>query len=166
MVNRPKQIGTAAETAVVRAARPRGFPHADRLTLTGNQDRGDVGLCPGVVIEVKGGDTARTASDGLIDAWLIETERERVHARADVAFLVTQRPGVGPANAHRWWAWFRLGWLPGLIVVPPHDQLVVRMQLGDALQLLRGAGFGDPLEAVEANAAPNVPGAVRVQEVA
>jgi hypothetical protein len=170
MVNRPKAIGTAAETAVVRAARPRGFPHADRLTLTGNQDRGDVGLCPGVVIEVKGGAAARTASDGLIDAWLIETERERVHARADVAFLVIQRPGVGPTNAHRWWAWFRLGWLLPLVGGRGHElgnaDAAVRLHLDTALQLLRAAGYGDPLDDPEANAGTNVPNSVRVQEVA
>lgn len=166
MANRPKQIGTAAETAVIRAARPRGFPHADRLTLTGALDRGDVGLCPGVIVEVKGGAAAKDASDGMIDGWLVETERERVNAGAAVAFLVTQRAGVGPANAHRWWAWWRLGWLPDLVVVPPHDRFVIRMQLGDALQLLRGAGYGDPLAEPETNAATNVPNGVRVQEVA
>jgi hypothetical protein len=169
MVNRPKNIGTAAETAVVRAARPRGFPGADRLTLTGALDRGDVGLCPGVIVEVKGGDAARTASDGMIDGWLIETERERVNAGADVAFLVTQRAGVGPANAHRWWAWWRYSWIADLGRTGIHPRLIgipVRMQLGDALQLLRAAGYGDPLDVDEANAPTNVPGSVRVQEVA
>jgi hypothetical protein len=167
MVNRPKNIGTAAETAVVRAARPRGFPNADRLTLTGANDRGDVGLCPGVIIEVKGGDAARNASDGMIEGWLVETERERVNAHADVAFLVTQRAGVGPANAHRWWAWWRLGWIDPLryVVSRPHDRdIVVRMQLSDALLLLRATGYGDPFSDPDANA--NVPGSVRVQEAA
>jgi len=165
MVNRPKQIGTAAETAVVRAARTRGFAGADRLTLTGSQDRGDIGLCPGVIIEVKGGQTARTASDGLIESWLAETERERLHARADVAFLVTQRAGVGAPNAHRWWAWWRLGWLDALTGSLPGSDLPdtpVRIRLGDALALLRAAGYGNPLDPAEANERPNVPGRVRV----
>ncbi|TKR27150.1 hypothetical protein FA014_01985 [Cellulomonas hominis] len=166
MANRPKDIGTRAETAVVRAARTRGFPGADRLTLTGAHDRGDIGLAPGVIVEVKGGAAAKDASDGMIASWLAETERERLHAGAAVAFLVTQRAGVGPANANRWWAWWRLGSLPDLAVAPLHDQLVIRMQLADALQLLRGAGYGDPLDAGEASGSPNVPGGVRVQEVA
>jgi hypothetical protein len=169
MVNRPKNIGTAAETAVVRATRTRGFPNADRLALTGALDRGDVGLCPGVIIEVKGGDAARNASDGMIDGWLIETERERLNARADVAFLVTQRAGVGPANAHRWWAWWRHSWIASLTGGKFHpllNDIPVRMQLGDALQLLRAASYGDPLDVDDANASTNVPGSVRVQEVA
>lgn len=147
MTNRPKQIGTAAETAVVRAARTRGFPMADRLTLTGAHDRGDIGLCPGVVVEVKGGEAAKTASDGQIDAWLDETETERHHAGAAHAFLVVQRRGVGAPNAHRWWAWWRLGWIPGPeLGNPATDHTPVRMTLDHALQLLRAAGYGDPLD--------------------
>ncbi|MBD5787125.1 hypothetical protein IF650_13135 [Cellulosimicrobium terreum] len=157
MTNRPKQIGTAAETAVVRAARTRGFPHADRLTLTGNKDRGDIGLAPGVILEIKGGEKARTASDLDIERWLDETNREALHAGADVAFLVTQRRGVGAPNAHRWWAWWRLGWLEHLrghetdTEDPTHD-LVVRMLLDDALTLIRTAGYGQPITPPEAEA--------------
>ena len=145
MVNRPKQIGTAAETAVVRAARTRGFPHADRLTLTGNKDRGDIGLCPGVILEIKGGEKARAASDLDIERWLDETDREAVHANADVAFLVTQRRGVGAPNAHRWWAWWRLSWLDNVRDarnVDAEPDIVVRMLLDDALTLIRTAGYG------------------------
>jgi hypothetical protein len=147
MVNRPKAIGTAAETAVVRAARRHGFPGADRLTLTGRHDRGDVGLCPGVILEVKGGETARNASDALVESWLDESSREAFHASADVAFLVVQRRGVGAPNAHRWWAWWRLGWLEHLRAPETRDvePTPVRMQLGHALRLLRAAGYGDPL---------------------
>jgi len=149
MTTRSKDIGTRAETAVVRAARTRGFPGADRLTLTGAHDRGDVGLCPGVIVEVKGGEAARAASDAQIERWLGETNIEAMHAGADVAFLVVQRRGVGAANAHRWWAWWRLGWLDALRAdeIPDDiDPIPVRMLLGDALQLLREAGWGEPIE--------------------
>src|SRR5690606_5416001 len=90
MTNRPKQIGTKAETAVTRAAQTRGFPHAERRALRGRNDVGDVLLCPGVVVEVKGGDMARRASDALVAKWLLETERERINAGAEHAFLVVQ----------------------------------------------------------------------------
>lgn len=153
MTNRPKNIGTATETAVVRTARTRGFPLADRLTLTGANDRGDIGLCPGVIIEVKGGEQARNASDLDIERWLAETLRERDNAGADIAFLVTQRRGVGAPNAHRWWAWWRIGWLeyarghdhPG---TGPYDT-PIRMRLDDALTLIRTAGYGTPLDTQE-----------------
>lgn len=151
MVNRPKAIGTAAETAVVRAARRLGFPGADRLTLTGSQDRGDIGLCPGVIVEVKGGDAARRASDGAIERWLAETERERANAGATVAFLVVQRAGVGAPNAHRWHAFWRHGWICDLRGYPTElrdmvtDSSVVRMSLESALAQVRAVGYGSPL---------------------
>lgn len=149
MTNRPKAIGTAAETAVVRAVRTRGFPGADRLTLTGSKDRGDIGLTAGVVLEVKAGAAARAASDNQITRWLAETERERVNAGAHIAILVTTRPGIGPNNAHRWWAHMTchtlidlIGYNVPAVQVPDAP---VRMILNAALELLRANGYGEPL---------------------
>lgn len=148
MTNRPKQIGTAAETAVVRAARTRGFPGADRLTLTGHKDRGDIGLCPGVIVEVKGGNQARNASDTLVTRWLAETETGRINAGAAIGFLVTQRPGIGLPNAHRWWAHLTVHTFLTLLgathaVTPPNPDTPLRMTLDSALALLRAAGYGN-----------------------
>lgn len=152
MTNRPKNIGTACETAVVRAARAHGFGLADRLTLTGALDRGDIGLCPGVILEVKGGQAAKTASDAQIDKWLAETERERLNAGADVAILVTARAGIGAPNAHRWWAHMTTPTLFDLTGGRRrnwgnrHPQATIRMTLIEALAFIRHAGYGDPLE--------------------
>lgn len=154
-MNKPKAIGTAAESAVVKAARRLGFPHAERVVLHGNLDQGDVRLTPGltagVVVEVKGGNAARDASDLQILSWLDETETERINARADVAFLVTQRRGVGPARAELWWAHMHVGRLlvlrGAIRTVIPADDAVVRMTLAAALAQLRATGYGDPLEA-------------------
>lgn len=151
MVNRPKNIGTAAETAVVRAARTRGFPHADRLTLTGRNDRGDIGLAPGVILEVKAGHTAETASDALIDTWLTETETERGNAHADIAILVTKRKGISGANAHRWWAHMPANLHAALAhhTYPrywAHHTYPVRLHLEHALRLIRDAGYGEPID--------------------
>jgi hypothetical protein len=151
-MNRAKAIGTAAETAVVRAARARGFPWADRYALHGRADIGDVFLCPGVIVEVKGGEWAKKASDSLIDDWLNETERERINAGAAVGFLVVQRAAVGLANAQRWSSWWRLHHLMDLmpsqgIPAELYDQ-PVRISLGGALDILRRAGYGEPLEAI------------------
>ncbi len=148
---RPKDIGTAAETAVVRAARRLGFSGAERRALHGSTDLGDVLLCPGVIVEVKGGDAARKASDGQISAWLEETQRERLNAGAAVGLLVTQRSGIGAANADRWWAHLSLDQLValrGLIRIPVAagvDAAPVRLFLGDALLLLQTCGRGEPL---------------------
>ena len=142
MVNKPKAIGTSAETAVVRALRTLGFPHAERRALAGIHDLGDITGTPGICWEVKGGEAAKTASDQQIAAWLDETEQERINARADIGILVIQRRGIGPSNAHRWWAILRANaWILGAT----RFDFPTRMLLADACQLLRWAGYGQPL---------------------
>ncbi len=154
MTNRPKAIGTACETAVVRYLQANGFPHAERRALRGELDAGDVTGCPGIAIEIKGGEAAKSASDAQIEAWLVETETERINANAEIGLLVTQRKAFGPKNAGQWWATLRLdnvlsgddpiwsapGW-PAIRDIP------VRMHLSDAVRLLRVAGYGNSLEA-------------------
>lgn len=160
MVNRPKAIGTAGETAVVRYLNSNGFGGAERLALHGTLDEGDATVCPGVGAEVKAGKAAENASDAQIAAWLTETETERVNRRADVMLLVLKRKGKGVANAGQWWA-FLPGWafvwlahdgdrwhiggksadVDDLALLPS-----VRITLAEATQLLRRAGYGDPIE--------------------
>lgn len=148
MVNKPKNIGTAAETAVVRAIANMGFPHAERRALKGTQDQGDITGTPGVCWEVKGGDAAKTASDLQIEAWMGETEVERANARAAIGVLVQQRKGVGYANADRWWAWL---WSDALeIPFMTGQAFPVRLRLDDACRWLVSQGFGTrPVEALE-----------------
>lgn len=140
MVNKPKRIGTAAETAVVRYARAHGFPHADRLTLSGRYDRGDVLLCPGAILEVKAGKAAQAASIGQIRAWLEETERERVNAHADTAALVVQRRGLGLSRVHLWDFHYHAKY--------PFPGYAMR-SLEDGLRMLRWSGWGTPLPPAE-----------------
>ncbi|MGC5012581.1 hypothetical protein ACLQ2R_17595 [Streptosporangium sp. DT93] len=152
MVNKPKAVGTAAESAVVRALRTLGFPHAERRALAGAYDLGDITGCPGLVFEVKGGEAAKNASDGLITDWMAETEAERANARADVGVLVLQRRGIGASNAHRWWAILRLSDVVrlgsyGRHSTPTEVDCPARVLLADACVLLRRAGYGQPLDA-------------------
>lgn len=153
MTNRPKQIGTWTESAVVNAAIPLGFPLAERLVLHGADDLGDVRLAPYVHLEVKGGKAAETASDAQIEAWMLETERELANAGALAGALVLKRKGVGAARAHLWWAYVRASWLatwrayPGELAAelqagPDHT---IRMTLDSLLAQLRASGYGDPL---------------------
>lgn len=137
---RPKDIGTAAETAVVRAIRKLGFPDAERRALAGALDLGDITGTPGVAWEVKGGQQTRNVSDQQLIAWMAETETERLNARADRGVLVLQRHGVGPANAHLWWAFLDTAdWIAGASIMP------MRLWLEDACALLRVAGYGQTL---------------------
>ena len=161
MTNRPKQIGTAGETAVVRYLRPNGFGGVERSALHGNVDQGDLTGTPGVGWEVKAGHAAENASDAQIATWLDDTESERVNRGADVAVLVLKRKGKGAASAGAWWA-FLPGWAYVYLAqcevsLDPDSERpreyrldydaapAVRVTLADAVYLLRAAGYGDPL---------------------
>lgn len=147
MTRRPKDIGTAAETAVVRFLRSAGFPHAERRALAGALDLGDITGTPGVAWEVKGGERAKSASDRQVAAWLEETEVERVNAGADFGVLVVQRRGIGAPNAGRWWAVMPLRHAVMLAAGARAEWAApVRMHLADAALLLRAFGYGTEIE--------------------
>lgn len=151
MVNKSKNIGTAAESAVVKVCKASGWPDAHRNSLHGSVDVGDIWIHPHVVIEVKGGQAANTASDGQLDAWMEETRRERDAHRADIGILVTTRKGVGPANADRWHAYLTIEELhlltsPGNWLYSGITDMRVRMSLSDVLWLLKEGDYGPGLE--------------------
>ena len=115
---RSKDIGTRAETAVVRLARDLGFREAERLPLAGAADKGDIRLIrdPLVILEVKAGKAAQNASWPQIQAWLRETQIERNNAWKDLThpqkinrefhgFLVSQRKGYGIGRVADWCIW-------------------------------------------------------------
>lgn len=115
---RSKDIGTRAETAVVKLAREIGFHHAERLPLAGAQDQGDIRLSrdPLVILEVKAGKAAQNASWPQIQAWLREAQIERNNALKAMpdsvrwswewhGFLVTQRKGYGIGRVEDWCIW-------------------------------------------------------------
>lgn len=132
-MNKPKSIGTAAETAVVKYARAHGFPGAERLALTGAHDQGDVRLANGIILEVK---AHKQFSDNDIRDWMAETRREMLNANASHGTLVVKRPGKGDAQVGAWWA------------IHPHREMPdapVIMLLADCLELYRLHGHGDPL---------------------
>lgn len=146
---RPKDIGTRFETSVVNYLKVSGWPFAERRALAGAYDLGDVTGTPGLVWECKAGKAAMGASDGQVQLWLGETERERVHAKADLGVLVLDRSGYGPARVGNVWA-----------IVPAHAILrpealgaasdqPLRVHLSTMVALLRAAGYGSALENLE-----------------
>lgn len=160
MVNKPKNIGTAGESAVVRWLNANGWPYAERRALKGTLDCGDITGTPLICWEVKAGQAAKTASDGQVALWLEETEKERVNAKADIGILVMARAGIGPANAGRWWAVLPMLHLSALIQgipfknstspldrddVQPWLRAPVRLQLAGIAEMLRRAGYGDEI---------------------
>lgn len=151
-MNKPKKIGTAAETAVVRCLQTAGWPSAERRSLRGQLDAGDITGTPGVCWSVKGGDAAKFASDKQVADWLAEVEKQKTNAGAEAFVLVLQRKGVGLANAWRWWA-IMPGWEYEALCSADNlgggmgrwrfgDHGSIRMHLSQACALLGFAGYG------------------------
>jgi len=107
-----------------------GFPYAERRALHGSTDLGDITGTPGLVWEVKAGEAAMTASDNQIIAWLVETEVERVNAKAEFGTLVVQRRRHHPRS---WWA----------VTTDHHYGNPVWTRLCDRTFALRMMGFGN-----------------------
>lgn len=98
MVNRPKNKGTAGESAVVAYLRTAGFPYAERLALQGGKDRGDITGIPGIVIEVK------ACQEYSFNGWLKEALVERDNAGADFGLVVAKPRLVGTTRTGEWYA--------------------------------------------------------------
>jgi hypothetical protein len=142
--------GKAQERKVVAYLRVSGWPGAERTVRTGyrvngrtSRDRGDIDGTPGIVWQIK--DTAEREW-WRIPAWMNDTQEQKEAAKADIGILVVRR--AGHAHPSEWWAQTYLHDLVGLVGAP-HDlappNVLVRLELGELLPILRNAGYGsDP----------------------
>lgn len=146
MVNRPKQVGTSAETGLVRACRRLGFPGADRQPLRGDRDTGDAylvpGLTAGIIASVKAGAMAKTASLFEVDMWWAQTCAMRDRAGAKIGLLVLARKGYAPARAEGWRCIF-----DAADVLDHPVSLALEAPVSVVLAELRRQGWGEPLQA-------------------
>ena len=138
---RPRDIGTRAETAVVKHLRELGWTAADRQPLRGRQDQGDILIHPDprIIAEVKAGAQADTASPNQIRKWMAETDQEAIHAGADLAVLIVRRKGRAPAQ---WDAWMPAAdWvtvMTGATVLPTDAPWPMRASLADWSDIVEG----------------------------
>jgi hypothetical protein len=101
-MSKGKRIGTAFESHVVNYLTERGVP-CRRVALAGAEDEGDIRSDDhSFILECKAGKAAENASHNQLAQWLVETERERVHASVPYAFLATKVAGKGSAQAGLW----------------------------------------------------------------
>jgi hypothetical protein len=97
VVNKPKRIGTAAETAVNRFAQKNGFPGSVRKVQKGSKDEGDLDLCPHVIVEVKADKSLNYPE------FLRQAKAEKENAGAAVGVVVVKPPGVAESRMGLWW---------------------------------------------------------------
>jgi len=144
-VNPSKAKGTRGETAVVNYLRVNGFPTAERRALAGSADRGDILATIGVILEVKAGTSAQTASPALIEKWMQQTRTEAVNAGVDIAALIVQRRGIGTSRPELWTAHIDGVVIDTLCSSYLYRGLQIAMNLADFVYFLRRAGHGDTL---------------------
>lgn len=115
MTNRPKQKGTAWESAIAGYLTEHGFPHAERRALTGSQDRGDIAGVPAWVLE------AKNCSTASLGTWIDEALVEQANDGADYSAVWHHRKGkASPADGY------------------------VTMTGAAFVRLIRQAGYGTP----------------------
>lgn len=107
MVNRSKQKGTTAETALVRYLIERTGLPIERRALAGNADKGDIAGFPGLTIEVKNCQRVELAK------WIDEAEVERRNARTPFGVVIHKRRGKG--NPGQWFATMTVAQLLALL---------------------------------------------------
>lgn len=95
MSTKSKAKGTRAESECVKYLRER-WPAAERRTLSGSKDRGDIAGIPKTVGEVK------AAVRIELRKWQLETLAEMANAEADHCFLVIKVPHK---NVSKWDFW-------------------------------------------------------------
>lgn len=91
-----------AETGVALYLAAHGWPYAERRTLAGAKDKGDISGTPKLCWEVK-----YTSAKFTFGQWLNETEVETLNAGADHGILVVKPPGVGSTRVGKWYAVMR-----------------------------------------------------------
>lgn len=133
MTNRNKEKGTAAETAVVRYFIARGYTGAERRSLRGVNDGGDIAGVPMTTIEVKAEKNPPARPDG----WFNELLREMRNTGDPIGILVVKVP-YKPVE--RWDAWMPYRQIAGNLSDGAFDTgeawTWVRMDLRMAVEVL------------------------------
>lgn len=97
MANRSKSKGTSWESAIVTYLKEKGWLYADRLTLSGSADRGDVRLGDGIPVVVE----AKNTKSITLASFIKEVEIEVENAKAEIGVAWVKRVGKSsPGDAY------------------------------------------------------------------
>lgn len=113
-MTRSKAIGTRDETAVVKWLHAKGFDKARRYAPQGQNDKGDVEVCEGFILEVKHRNPRNSNSslgqpgekELLGWLWELDAEMNNYYQETEVpvfgALVVKRKGTTSPGN---WWAY-------------------------------------------------------------
>jgi hypothetical protein len=126
MSNPSKARGTQAESSVAAYFRKRGWPFAERRTLSGSADKGDLagihGIAGTFVGEVK---SCKTVN---VPGWLREAAAEQANAGASVSAVISKPRGIGHDRVGEWHAFLTVRQLCDLLAAAGYRGTAV---LGD-----------------------------------
>tara|TARA_B110000438_G_scaffold269918_1_gene286681 strand:- start:293 stop:628 length:336 start_codon:yes stop_codon:yes gene_type:complete len=91
-MSKAKEKGTFFESLIVEALCRAGWSYAERRSLNGAVDKGDITGVPGVVIEAKNHGTLK------LGPWIQEAAIEKANANAEVGVVWAKRKGKGSAD--------------------------------------------------------------------
>jgi len=138
-MGKSKSIGTAAESAVVKAATELGVD-GRRVVLAGAQDQGDVHLFDGeVVVEIKAGQQTLKPSWSQIRAWHNEARVECARAGGKLPLLVLKRHGSGNAkDFFTYWRHDDLAEYMGQDPIPGAESVLVSSRFEESIRIITG----------------------------
>ena len=143
-MNKPKAIGTAAETQVVKYLRENGFSKAERRALHGGKDVGDILACDDFLVEVKvrGKDSSNAGlgqpGDAELLGWLDELDNELWNAGCTYGLLVVKRKGT--TDVAKWWGYVYLDAFTNLLGVEISASVSwVCMEVAPMVELVKNA---------------------------
>jgi hypothetical protein len=91
-MSKAKSKGTFFESLIVESLCRAGWSYAERRSLNGALDKGDITGVPGVVIEAKNHGTLK------LSAWIAEAAIEKANAEAEIGVVWAKRKGKGSAD--------------------------------------------------------------------
>lgn len=94
MANRMKSLGTSHETAIKTWLRGNGWPYADRRTLAGASDEGDLRLSERVPFTIEAKTAKSTTDKASLGAFMKELVAEVENSESESGAVILKKRGT------------------------------------------------------------------------
>lgn len=94
MANQMKSLGTSHETAIKNWLRQNGWPYADRRTLSGANDEGDLRLSERVPFTIEAKTSKATTDKASLGAFMKELVAEVENSNSESGAVILKKRGT------------------------------------------------------------------------
>lgn len=94
MANHMKSLGTSHETAIKKWLRDNGWPYADRRTLAGASDEGDLRLSERVPFTIEAKTAKATTDKASLGAFMKELVAEVENSESEAGAVILKKRGT------------------------------------------------------------------------